>query len=83
MNSPDGNEFPSFTGHCRNQVRVRVDPDGIAGAPAWLDRLSGFVEIHIDQTTELAGANEPVGIVTSLASRTRLEAHLAGDTPGG
>ena len=55
-----------------------VDPDGIAEAPAWLDRLSGFVEIHIDQTTELAGADEPVGIVTSLASRTRLEAHLRG-----
>ncbi len=55
-----------------------VDPDGIGAAPAWLDRLSGFIEIHIDQTTELAGAGEPVGIVTSLASRTRLEAHLRG-----
>ncbi len=55
-----------------------VDPDGIAGAPGWLGRLSGFVEVHIDQTTELAGAGEPVGIVSSLASRTRLEARLEG-----
>ena len=55
-----------------------VDPDGIGEAPGWLGRLSGFIEIHIDQTTELAGAGEPVGIVTSLASRTRLQVHLRG-----
>jgi len=55
-----------------------VDPDGIGEAPRWLQRLAGFVEIHIDQTTELAGAGEPVGIVTSLAARTRLEVVLRG-----
>lgn len=55
-----------------------IDPDGIGEAPAWLAKLRGFVEIHIDQTTELAGAGQPVGIVTSLAARTRLEAHLLG-----
>ena len=55
-----------------------VDPDGIGEAPPWLGRLSGFIEIHIDQTTELAGASEPVGVVTSLAARTRLQAHLHG-----
>jgi len=55
-----------------------VDPDQIGGAPAGLHNLRGFVEIHIDQTTELARAGEPVGIVSSLAARTRLEAHLLG-----
>lgn len=55
-----------------------VDPDGIALAPGWLDRLAGFVEVHIDQTTELARAGEPVGLVSSLATRTRLEVVLRG-----
>jgi len=66
-----------------------VDPDGIGDAPRWLEKLAGFVEIHIDQTTELAGAGEAVGVVTSLAARTRLEVLLrgradhAGTTPRG
>jgi N-carbamoyl-L-amino-acid hydrolase len=55
-----------------------VDPDGIGDAPGWLRRLAGFIEIHIDQTTDLAGAGEPVGIVDSLAARTRLEVLLRG-----
>ncbi len=55
-----------------------VDPDGIGDAPGWLERLAGFIEIHIDQTTDLAGAGEPVGIVDSLAARTRLEVLLRG-----
>jgi N-carbamoyl-L-amino-acid hydrolase len=55
-----------------------VDPGGIADAPAWLQKLAGFVEIHIDQTTELARAGEPVGVVSSLAARTRLEVTLTG-----
>lgn len=55
-----------------------VDPDGISGAPSWLARLRGFIEIHIDQTTELARAAEPVGVVSALAARTRLEVRLTG-----
>ncbi len=55
-----------------------VDPDGIGDAPAWLQKLRGFIEIHIDQTTELARAGEPVGVVSSLAARTRLEVRLTG-----
>ena len=55
-----------------------VDPDGIGTAPRWLEKLAGFVEVHIDQTTELAVADEPVGLVTSLAARTRLEVLLRG-----
>ena len=27
-----------------------ADPGGLAEAPAWLERLRGFVELHIDQT---------------------------------
>jgi N-carbamoyl-L-amino-acid hydrolase len=55
-----------------------VDPARIADAPAWLERLAGFIEIHIDQTTELARAGEPVGVVSALAARTRLEVTLTG-----
>ncbi len=55
-----------------------VDPDGIGEARRWLRRLAGFIEIHIDQTTELARAGVPVGIVGSLASRRRLEVDLRG-----
>jgi beta-ureidopropionase / N-carbamoyl-L-amino-acid hydrolase len=66
-----------------------VEPDRIGDAPVWLDKLAGFIEVHIDQTTELASAREPVGLVTSLAARTRLEVLLggradhAGTTPRG
>ena len=45
-----------------------VDPDGIGEAPGWLEKLAGFIEVHIDQTTELARAGEPVGLV-SVAGR--------------
>ncbi len=55
-----------------------VDPDRIADATGWLERLTGFVEIHIDQTTDLARAGEPVGLVSALAARTRLEVTLHG-----
>ena len=55
-----------------------VDPDGIRDAPGWLERLAGFIEIHIDQTTDLARAGEPVGMVDALAARTRLQVVLRG-----
>ncbi len=55
-----------------------VDPDRIVSATEWLERLSGFVEIHIDQTTDLARAGEAVGLVSALAARTRLQVTLRG-----
>jgi N-carbamoyl-L-amino-acid hydrolase len=55
-----------------------VDPGGLADASAWLEKLAGFIEIHIDQTTELARAGEPIGVVSALAARTRLEVTLTG-----
>jgi beta-ureidopropionase / N-carbamoyl-L-amino-acid hydrolase len=55
-----------------------VDPAGIEGAPEWLSRLRGFVELHIDQTTELQRAGVPAGVVHGLASRMRLRADIEG-----
>jgi N-carbamoyl-L-amino-acid hydrolase len=55
-----------------------VEPEAIADAPRWMEKLAGFVEIHIDQTTEVARAGAPIGIVRSLASRRRLEVDLRG-----
>ncbi len=60
-------------------MRARgVDPKQVERAPEWMARLAGFIEIHIDQTTELARASEPVGVVSALAARTRLEVRLTG-----
>ncbi len=58
--------------------RAGVDPAGIEDAPGWLGRLSAFVEIHIDQTTELARAGAPVALVGGLVDRLRLEVELRG-----
>ncbi len=55
-----------------------VDPGGLADAPGWLSRLAGFVELHIDQSTDVARAEVPFGIVSSLAARLRLEVELRG-----
>ena len=55
-----------------------VDPEGLRDAPAWLDRLAGFLELHIDQTRDLAAAHAPAGVVTRLAARLRLQVELSG-----
>ena len=55
-----------------------LDPERLDSAGEWLPRLRGFVELHIDQTTGVADAGSPLGIVSSLASRMRLEVHLSG-----
>jgi beta-ureidopropionase / N-carbamoyl-L-amino-acid hydrolase len=66
-----------------------VNPEALPEAPPWLGRLSGFFEIHIDQSTELAELDVPVGVVSGLASRQRLQVELrgradhAGTTPRG
>ena len=56
-----------------------VDPDGLADAPQWLDRLRGFLELHIDQSRDVARAGRPAGIVSALASRMRVQAWLRGE----
>jgi N-carbamoyl-L-amino-acid hydrolase len=55
-----------------------VDPEGLRDAPSWLDRLAGFLELHIDQTRDLAAARAPAGVVTRLAARLRLQVELSG-----
>jgi N-carbamoyl-L-amino-acid hydrolase len=55
-----------------------VDPQHLARAPEWLERVKGFVELHIDQTRELAHAGAPVGVVRSLAARQRLHVDIEG-----
>jgi N-carbamoyl-L-amino-acid hydrolase len=53
-------------------------PDGLADAPAWLGRLRGFLELHIDQTRDLERAGLAAGVVRSLAARLRLAVTLEG-----
>jgi N-carbamoyl-L-amino-acid hydrolase len=63
-------------GEAMNQAGVPTQR--LAEAPAWLDKLTGFIEIHIDQSTELARVSRPLGVVSALAGRMRLEAELLG-----
>ncbi len=55
-----------------------VDPERLRDAPSWLERLRGFLELHIDQSRDLAAAGKPAGVVTRLAARMRLQAELTG-----
>ena len=55
-----------------------ADPDLLADAPSWLERLRGFVELHIDQTRDLDRLGAPAGAVRGLASRMRLALTFAG-----
>jgi len=55
-----------------------ADPERLREAPRWLERLRGFLELHIDQTRDLARAAAPAGAVRSLASRMRLAVELEG-----
>jgi beta-ureidopropionase / N-carbamoyl-L-amino-acid hydrolase len=55
-----------------------VDPAGLAQAPEWLERLRGFLELHVDQTRDVAAAHRPAGVVTRLAARLRLQVSLSG-----
>jgi beta-ureidopropionase / N-carbamoyl-L-amino-acid hydrolase len=55
-----------------------VDPARLLDAAGWLDRLRGFVELHIDQTRELDALGSPAGVVRSLAARMRLTLRFVG-----
>jgi N-carbamoyl-L-amino-acid hydrolase len=59
-------------------ARAGVDPERLGEAPAWLERLRGFLELHVDQTRDLAALRAPAGVVTRLAARLRLQLDLAG-----
>ncbi len=56
-----------------------VDPEGLRDAPAALQRLRGFLEIHIDQSRALHEQGAPVGIVSALAGRMRVAVELDGE----
>jgi beta-ureidopropionase / N-carbamoyl-L-amino-acid hydrolase len=55
-----------------------VDPAGLSEAPAWLDRLRGILELHIDQSRDVAERAAPVAMVEALAARMRVEVELRG-----
>jgi beta-ureidopropionase / N-carbamoyl-L-amino-acid hydrolase len=55
-----------------------VEPEGLRDAPRWLERLRGFLELHIDQSRDVASAGKPAGVVTRLAARMRLQAEFRG-----
>jgi beta-ureidopropionase / N-carbamoyl-L-amino-acid hydrolase len=55
-----------------------VDPSRLGDSVGWLDRLRGFLELHIDQTQELSALGAPAGSVRSLAARMRLALRFVG-----
>jgi N-carbamoyl-L-amino-acid hydrolase len=55
-----------------------ADPERVVQAPAWLERLRGFVELHIDQTQDLERLGAPAGAVRWLAGRMRLALTFGG-----
>ena len=65
----------------RRDARGRRRPGGLADAPAWLARLRGFLELHIDQTRDLERAGAPAGAVRGLAARLRLRARARTAAP--
>ncbi len=56
-----------------------VDPARVVDAPEALARLTAFVEIHIDQSRELADAGAPIGVVSALAGRMRVAVEVDGE----
>jgi N-carbamoyl-L-amino-acid hydrolase len=55
-----------------------VEPGALASAPEWLERLRGFLELHVDQTRDVAASRAPAGVVTRLAARLRLQVSFSG-----
>jgi N-carbamoyl-L-amino-acid hydrolase len=81
----------ALAGRPAPDVLDRVDADGVTlrdasglsasdldAAPEWRSRLRGFLELHIDQSMDLARADAPYGVVTALAARLRAIATLHG-----
>lgn len=55
-----------------------VDPAGLSEAPSWLGRLRGMLELHIDQSRDVAELGVPAAVVNGLAARIRVEVRLRG-----
>lgn len=57
---------------------AELDPLRLREATGWLSRLRGVLELHIDQSRELARRDRPVGIVGRLVARMRVQARVHG-----
>jgi beta-ureidopropionase / N-carbamoyl-L-amino-acid hydrolase len=55
-----------------------VEPHDLGEAPSWLERLRGLLELHIDQSRDVAGLDVPLAVVNGLAARMRVEFELRG-----
>jgi N-carbamoyl-L-amino-acid hydrolase len=55
-----------------------ADPAGLRDAPYWLGRLRGFLEVHIDQSREVAALGVPAAGVSGLAARRRVRVDVKG-----
>jgi N-carbamoyl-L-amino-acid hydrolase len=55
-----------------------VTADTLAGAPAWLERMALWLEVHVEQGVALVDAPAAVGVATGLAPRERWRATFQG-----
>jgi beta-ureidopropionase / N-carbamoyl-L-amino-acid hydrolase len=56
-----------------------LEHERLADAPNGLSRLRSFLEVHIDQSRELADAGLPIGVVSGLAGRIRVAVEIFGE----
>jgi N-carbamoyl-L-amino-acid hydrolase len=54
------------------------DPAALATATAWQERLRGFLELHIDQGTQVTDLGMPFAAARGLAARARLRCTFGG-----
>ena len=55
-----------------------TDPGGLSGATDWLGRLRGLLELHIDQSLDVAEHAVAAAVVQALAARMRVQVELRG-----
>jgi N-carbamoyl-L-amino-acid hydrolase len=55
-----------------------VEPDALATATSGRERLHGFLELHIDQGTQVAGLGTSFAVARGLAARARLRCTFGG-----
>jgi beta-ureidopropionase / N-carbamoyl-L-amino-acid hydrolase len=55
-----------------------MDPSGLEDAPNWLPRLRGLLELHIDQSRDVAEHAVAAAVVRGLAARMRVQVQLRG-----
>jgi beta-ureidopropionase / N-carbamoyl-L-amino-acid hydrolase len=55
-----------------------ADPGALGRATDWLGRLRGLLELHIDQSRDVAGHEVAAAVVQGLAARMRVQVALRG-----